>query len=150
MELDIKTLEQLKAIFTAEQFVITGSTAVRLLGFKTKNGSKDIDIVLYNPTDSCRAKLKEFQEQFPADRTNSYTGVDFFQFVYNDIKFDIFIDAERQKTDLSYKGFLISTMDALVRAKKSYSSPKHIFQMMNWRDQIISDADLTNFYTINF
>ena len=148
MTVDFKTLEQLKTIFSAEQFILTGSVAVSFLGFKNIKASKDIDILLYNPTTECMDKLKEFQDKFPRTNKSGYDNPNMFQFLYNDINFDVFITKEKYDESLTYKNIIISSIDKIALVKKGYNSPKHIFQLMNWRNQIISDIEINKFTSI--
>lgn len=144
MTLNLETLDQLRTIFSAEQFILTGSFVANVLGLTNKE-PRDIDILLVNPTKETIEKLKEYEEKFPKKKKGEYKTDKMFQIFYSDMNIDFFITDEKSDMKLNYCGFQISTVDKIVKAKKLYESPKHVFQLLKWRSDIISDIELDRY-----
>jgi len=140
MKVDFTTIDQLRTIFTSEQFYLTGSLVANILGVATKE-PRDIDIVLVNPTNETINKLKEFQEKYPRKGKREYEKSNLYQINYNNLNIDLFIEANKIDEKLTFNGFIIAPINEMVKEKKSYRSPKHIMQLMNWRNNIISDDE---------
>lgn len=126
----LQTLEQLRVLLKAKQFVLTGSFVTHKLGLC--NNYSDIDIILVSPEPETLTLLKELEEKFPKNSNIvcCYSNTDLYKFKYNDLKIDVFITNNKFDEELKYAGFVISPLNEIIKAKKSYNSPKQIFQLI--------------------
>lgn len=140
----LESLKQLKVLLKAQQFALTGSFVVNKIGLC--DSYSDIDIVLVNPDKETINVLSELQEKFPKnDSINTYKSESIYKFTYNELKIDAIISNHILDSELTYGEFIISPIDEIVSAKKYYKSPKHMFQLMKWRDAIISFEEIRSF-----
>lgn len=141
----LKTLEQLRVLLKARQFVLTGSYVANKLGLC--GDFSDIDIILVSPEPETLKTLKELEEKFPKNNlVNNYPDNGrIYKFTYNELKIDVFVIDKEFDEKLTYAGFIISPINEIVKAKKSYKSPKQVLQLVQWRNEIISNNEIQSF-----
>ena len=147
LNVNLEDLKQLRTIFTAKQFVVGGSLALKWIGFETC--PKDVDIFLTGATEDTVKKLKEFEESFPVTNKSSYKKDNHYQFMYNGVKYDFFVINFDFDEKLTYNGFIINKVDRIIEAKKSYQSDKHMVQLLRLRNQVITDTEFNKFVSSN-
>lgn len=128
-----------------EKFILTGSNAVELHGIDAQANSKDLDIILINPTGAAVETLARFQTEHPNPRFNAQGGALQYSFFFEKVKVDVWIqkDAIKEEPLLSYDGVLIASLSAIVAAKKSYNRPKDFVQLMKWARSIFDSKTFT-------
>lgn len=134
-----KTLKDLKALFNASDMVITGSTALFLLGLLPDEG-KDIDIFIVRPTEDCLCMLKKLnvQKEYPDDGQARYSFTLFGK------KIDFFIvDAPCDYIQL-YNDIKVATPMSIVRTKKKYGRLKDIRMLWSIANSIMSQDFINN------
>lgn len=136
-----KILKHFNAIFNCEQFVITGSFAMNLMGLKTS--VNDLDIILVNPSDETIKNLKSLEKTYPADTKSYFENM--YIFKYDAVKVDIFIQTKKIDTKLTYKNMDVDTLDRIINEKKSYNRFKDWNQLRKVSTQFFTHAEFTNF-----
>lgn len=141
----LESLEQLRVLLKAKQFALTGSFVASKLGLCDK--FSDIDIILVSPEPETLKTLKDLEEKFPKNNfVNNYPDNGrIYKFMYNELKIDVFVIDKELDEKLTYAGFIISPINEMVKAKKSYKSPKQMLQLVQWRNKIISHDEIQSF-----
>lgn len=151
-----ETIKHFKTIIKCDRFIITGSYALTKYGLTS--GSKDLDIILVNPSvESCEMLQKlvdskpcQFDRQYEHEfmYSVSYQGIkiDFFVFKYNGLN-TIQEAGAKQYTErtLTFDGCEYAIIPDIVKAKKSYGKLKHILQLQMMASQFYVESDLRNF-----
>jgi hypothetical protein len=142
MEDKLKIAQHYKTILQAEGFVLTGSTALNLLGFG--NNSDDLDLILINPLPHTFGILESLEKENPIPNKIDYPGPvenrGIFQFTHNGIKIDVFICGSDQLSPISTNsGMMVAQLKSIVKAKLSYNRPKDYVQLLKLRNSILSD-----------
>jgi len=148
----IEVVKELQVIFTAEQFVLTGSTIAMIQGVSDQ--ASDIDIILIQPSDASFKMLDRFVSNFgilSAEKALELKSKGFYQFTYQGFKVDIFVKNNGKITDdiivcdsisdhydpkLQYDGIIISPLMKLVEAKKGFHRLKDFMQRKAWANKI--------------
>jgi hypothetical protein len=140
-----KVIRALKTIFGGcEQFILTGSTVVKLQGFHMLSEG-DIDICLYKPSEATMELLRRHVADYPVRTNNDKLALKgMFLFGFQGWKVDIFITHEKYDDRLQYDGVILSSVMALVDAKKKYHRLKDILQLRKWAKQIFNEGMLDN------
>ena len=131
-------IKHYKALIQCEQFVVTGSFVLRMLGLCKSNG--DIDIIVVNPTPDSVEMMKRLQEEFPAKTKAS--GEKCIIFMHEETKMDIFIVKKRIESIKLELGYEISTISHIIEAKKTMGRPKDILQLIGMSNRIISQDEI--------
>jgi hypothetical protein len=139
----LKTIKQLKAIFNAEQFIITGSTILELLGLTDK--SLDIDILLYKPNNNAGEFIKKMMENYPAKTKPTGVGDLKGIFMYNGYKIDVFFIKEKRKTININNDYDITTVDEIIKAKKKYNRIKDWLQLRKISNLFFNETEFNKF-----
>lgn len=133
----IEAIKHLKVILPADQFLVTGSTALAYLGLIPEESSGDLDIILYNPTEQALETAKALQKGSPAKTSPTIypvksnelglTGI----FELDGVKVDIFCVPTKNMKTLSVESgaFEITSADFIVAAKKSMGRLKDWVQL---------------------
>ena len=124
-----------KTLFQCEQYVVTGSYALKRMGLVNK--SDDIDIILVNPTQETQDTLARLEKEYPA---KTHGSGDTTIFMHEDTKIDVFIENAKIET-LQVDGFEISTAKKIINAKKRMGRPKDYVQLSAWRQNILSEKE---------
>lgn len=122
------TIKHLQTLFTCEQFIVTGSTALAYMGLVDK--SSDLDIILVNPTEETKNILERLQKDSPA-KTKPGKGEVNYIFMHESTKVDVFFLTKKFDTELQVDGFFISQVSTIVDAKKRFSRLKDWGQLRN-------------------
>jgi hypothetical protein len=121
MKHKIELAKHYEKLLTAEQFIVTGSTALKLHGLDVH--SDDLDIILVNPSTECQESLRKLNTL-----KGDYSGGCACQFEQVGIKIDIFIES-KPKTCCSYDGIQINPVKDIVAAKNRIGRPKDVDQL---------------------
>lgn len=108
-------------LLTAEQFIVTGSTALKIHGLDVH--SDDLDIILVKPSAECQESLRKLNTL-----KGDYAGGCACQFESGGVKIDIFIES-KTKDCCRYDGIQISPIKDIVAAKNRIGRPKDVDQL---------------------
>ena len=132
------TIAKLKTMFTCEDFVVTGSYALHLMGLNDK--PNDIDIILIKPTQETLNLVERFQKEHPAKTTakegTSLKGI----FMFDGIKVDVFV-SEKNIPALQLEKFKITPVNHIVKAKKEMGRLKDFLQLRKIAKSIFSENE---------
>ena len=139
----MKALEIIKhyqTIFSCDQFILTGSAALKLHGLV--DSASDIDIILVNPTAECRKIIEKLEES--SNKRNTYKSSVAYIFEHEDVKIDIFI--ESTKVDCcSYEGIFINPVKRIIEAKKKQARTKDFAQLRKIAMSIFTEKGLMDY-----
>jgi hypothetical protein len=144
-----QTVKQLQALLTSKQFVLTGSTVFEAYGLIPKGSSKDIDIVLYEPSEEALKIAQNLQENFPCKKKPFEGSKVKFIFSYNGFKVDIFITSKKRETLITLEGIELSKIQDIIEAKKSSARFKDFIQLRTIARSIFKEEDLQIFLDKN-
>ena len=137
---NLQIIKHYQTIFACDQFILTGSTALKFHGLV--DSSSDIDIILINPTEDCKTILEKLQEK--SNKKNTYGGSVAYMFEHEGVKIDIFI--ETTKTDCcSYEGIFINPIKKIVEAKKKIARTKDFAQLRKIASSILTEKELMSY-----
>lgn len=117
-------IKHFQTLLTCEQFLLTGSKALSLMGLVEKNKVGDIDIILINPTEEAKSILERLQANSPAKTSPGSGGRVSYIFMHDGVKIDVFIEREVVNTALSADGVLLNPVNRIIQAKKTSSRMK--------------------------
>lgn len=133
-----------QTLLECEQFVVTGSLALKYMGMTDKVG--DIDIICVNPTEATVELLKRLQNDNPArTKAPEYKAEQLYIFQHEGTKIDVFIEKNRIDTKLKVENFFISPIDRIVVAKKLYNRAKDWIQLLNMSKKIFNQKEFDIF-----
>jgi hypothetical protein len=132
----IKKIKAYQKQFVCEQFVVTGSTALKFFGLV--DVTNDLDIILVNPDEVTVRTLTAYQAAYPAETKPTGRGAVSYVFMDGDLKIDVFVTTKKVDTLLMVEGFFVSTVSNIVAAKKSYGRKKDWYQLVAMRSRIIT------------
>ena len=137
---NLQIIKHYQTIFACDQFILTGSTALKFHGLV--DSSSDIDIILINPTEDCKTILEKLQEK--SNKKNTYGGSVAYMFEHEGVKIDIFIQLE--KIDCcSYEGIFINPIKKIVEAKKKIGRTKDFAQLRKIASSILTEKELMSY-----
>ena len=138
---NLEIIKHYQTIFACDQFILTGSTALKFHGFDV-NSASDIDIILINPTEDCKTILEKLQEK--SNKKNTYGGSVAYMFEHEGVKIDIFI--QHEKIDCcSYECVFINPIKKIVEAKKNIGRTKDFAQLSKIASSILTEKELMNY-----
>ena len=120
-----------KTLLPCEQFYVTGSTALAYHGLVELNSATDLDIILVNPTEAAKELLSRLQTANPAHTKPGGKAEVNYIFKHEDVKVDIFVQAEKVDGLLSCDGIQFSSVKHIVAAKKRINRMKDFIQLRN-------------------
>lgn len=121
MKNKIELAKHYEKLLTAEQFIVTGSTALELHGLDVH--SDDLDIILVKPSSECQESLRKLDTL-----KGTYEGGCACQFESAGIKIDIFIES-KPKDCCRHDGLQINPIKDIVAAKNRIGRPKDVAQL---------------------
>jgi hypothetical protein len=137
-----KIIKHYKTLLSCEQFVVTGSYALKRMGLCSE--CSDIDIILVNPTDEAKSICERLMKDYPA-KTKPSAGSDLLAiFMHEDTKIDIFVETAHIET-LSVDGFEISKADRIISAKKEMGRMKDWLQLREISREFFIQEEFENF-----
>lgn len=137
---NLQIIKHYQTIFSCDQFILTGSTALKFHGLV--DSASDIDIILINPTEDCKTILEKLQEK--SNKKNTYGGSVAYMFEHEGVKIDIFIQLE--KIDCcSYEGVFINPIKKIVEAKKKMGRTKDFAQLRKIASSILTEKELMSY-----
>lgn len=126
----IETLKKLKVLLGNDKIIITGSTALALHGLTKLADAKDLDLLVYKPSDASIEVLNRLQKDKPNKKLKEGNSLK-YSFFYEDVKVDIWsLDAEITDYLITTDGIQVSGVLDIVKAKLSYNRPKDWIQLM--------------------
>jgi len=139
-----KVLEHISSLVKCDKFIITGSLALELHGFKVEKN--DIDIVLINPDETSIEVLKRLEEKSPTPYNHKYPGSEPISFIFEEVYVDIFIgDTKTEATELKYQDYYVAKVDRIVNAKISHNRDKDWVSLMRLARQILPERAFVQF-----
>ena len=102
--------------------IITGSLALHLHGLTFLDAPKDLDLILVNPTEEEKAKLKLMNNLSPAKNYPDFVPESAVRFQYRGIDVDVFYTEKRDF--LMYENYPISLIPDIIAAKKKHNRKK--------------------------
>lgn len=134
-----------QTLLTCEQFLLTGSKALSLMGLVDTNNVGDIDIILVNPTDEAKSILARLQKDNPAKTKPISGGKVAYIFMHEGIKVDVFIEDKMVRTVLNADGILLNPADRIVQAKKKSDRLKDWIQLRKIANKIVSAGEFESY-----
>jgi hypothetical protein len=143
-----------KVLLQAEDFLITGTLALKLMGFNIKS-VKDLDIILVKPKRSTLDILQTLENLYPPRNPSPYLvsmeAKQVFRFMHDGLSIDVFIKDSNFKDALQTgDGIKIAPLNHIVEAKKSMRRPKDVFQLLALRSTILNDTELQSYLGVGF
>lgn len=137
---NLEIIKHYQTIFSCDQFILTGSTALKMHGLV--DSASDIDIILINPTEECRKILEKLEEK--SNNQNTYKARVAYIFEHEGVKIDVFI--ENEKVDCcSYEGIFINPIKKIVEAKKKIARTKDFAQLRKIASSILTEKELMSY-----
>lgn len=137
---NLEIIKHFQTILSCDQFILTGSTALKFHGLV--DSSSDIDIILINPSEECKTILEKLQEK--SNKKTTYDGSVAYMFEHDGVKFDIFI--QHEKIDCcSYEGVFIKPIYSIVAAKKKIARTKDFAQLRKIASSILTEKELMSY-----
>jgi hypothetical protein len=138
----LKIVNTLKLVLPAEDFILTGSTALSYLGFTIN--PKDLDIILVSPPTTTLKVLENLEKSNPPKNLIRYPidleNKKIFRFIYDGIGVDVFIEENPVKSFIRTEcGVKITPLNYIIAAKMRLGRPKDMIQLLKLRDDIITD-----------
>lgn len=129
-------IKNLKTKQTNLSYSITGSSVFAILGIRPWDTVKDIDIILYNPTEEILSLLGIISAITYANNTypsKLLISIDYINNSNKPIKIDFFIsDPDLESIPkIFYKEHPIIKIPEILKAKKSYNRDKDKLDIMN-------------------
>lgn len=141
-----KQIKHLKTIIKAEKFVVTGSYALKLLGFNSMNSSSDLDLIVVKPTEETLELLARLQKEYPAKTKPTETSSVNYIFMLEGVKVDVFAHkVEFKENTLKLPEYEITNLKHIVASKKRYGRMKDYLQLRNLAREIFKDEDFKNY-----
>ena len=138
-------IKHFQTLLTCEQFLLTGSKALSLMGLVDKSKVGDIDLLLINPSGETKAILERLQAANPAKTTPCSGGDVAFIFMHNDVKIDVFIEYKAVNTVLSADGILLNPVDRIIQAKKKSNRMKDWQQLRSMARNIFKPEEFEKY-----
>ena len=137
---NLEIIKHYQTIFSCDQFILTGSTALKMYGLV--DSASDIDIILVNPTEECKKIIEKLEEK--SNKKNTYKANVAYIFEHEGVKIDIFF--QHEKTDCcSYEGIFINPINKIVEAKKKIARTKDFAQLRKIASSILTEKELMTF-----
>lgn len=137
---NLEIIKHYQTIFSCDQFILTGSTALKFHGLV--DSASDIDIILVNPTEECKKIIEKLEEK--SNKQNTYKSSVAYIFEHEGVKIDIFI--ETAKTDCcSYEGVFLNPIKKIVEAKKKIARTKDFAQLRKIASSILTEIELMTY-----
>jgi len=136
-----KVIDHFKKLIDCEQFVITGTYALRELRLCKK--VNDLDIILVNPSEdsiSILDKLKTAKVDTGYPENKNQLSV-----YFNDTRIDFFILKSSIDVIELKDGLTISTPNNIAKAKRHYNRLKDIIQLQEISEIFFKKSDLKAF-----
>jgi len=135
---DLQILNHYKTLLECDQFVLTGSAALKHLGLIET--CSDLDVILVNPTNATLAMLQRLQEANPAKtapkpsqitpcEAKAANGALGFIFMHEAVKIDIFISSKTIVSEVFVSGILLNPISQIIAAKKKFNRLKDLVQL---------------------
>jgi hypothetical protein len=140
-----KILVKLKDQLNSEQFILTGSLALRYHGICVD--VKDIDLILINPTQGTLLKLKALSELFPV-----YPNISLeikaswevkYQFKFENVNVDVFIEEGYVECLKTSNGIYVNPICRIISAKKRLDRPKDHISLFNISQLFFNLSDMS-------
>ena len=137
---NLEIIKHYQTILSCDQFILTGSTALKMYGLV--DSASDIDIILVNPTEECKKIIEKLEEK--SNKKNTYKANVAYIFEHEGVKIDIFF--QHEKTDCcSYEGIFINPINKIVEAKKKIARTKDFAQLRKIASSILTEKELMTF-----
>lgn len=127
-----KAIKHFQSLIKSEQFVITGSYALRCLGL-TEKQPKDLDVLLYKPDEASVEILERLRIKNITDYPDSKYHI---KVNYEDTNIDFFVCNEPIKTIVLADDIVVSMPKDIFKAKHSYLRIKDYVQCKAIADMI--------------
>jgi len=127
-------IRYMQELFPADKFIVTGSYALSRLGL-WNYPVKDLDILIYKPTNEAMELLKSLNDPPPEDddypEKEGQYKILFPQVNGEILKVDIWVEKDEKRFETAIAladGITVATPVPLIKAKKSYKGLKHLMQ----------------------
>jgi len=143
----LEIYKHFKTVLPAEQFIITGSNALYLMGV-TKSTPGDIDVLLVNPSDEAISLCEKLNllDFLKSDKSDAYRNSSLLaQFEFDGKKIDIFRTNKKRDELLSIDGVYVDKLDLIIAAKKSYNRPKDWIHCAKIAQVICTQSELNQY-----
>jgi hypothetical protein len=137
---NLEIIKHYQTIFSCDQFILTGSTALKFHGLV--DSASDIDIILVNPTEECKKIIEKLEGK--SNKQNTYKSGVAYVFEHEGVKIDIFIE-NTKTTCCSYEGVFINPVKRIVKAKKKIARTKDFAQLRKIASSILTEQELMSY-----
>lgn len=137
-------IKHYKTLLTCDQFVITGSYALSLMGLVEPSKVGDLDLLLVNPTDETKNILERLQKESPAKTSPSGGSVQFI-FMHDKTKVDVFFDTKKIDSDLFCDGVQVNIVSNIISAKRKANRMKDWVQLRRIAGKVFNQSEFTAF-----
>jgi hypothetical protein len=139
----LKIAHHYKTILLADEFILTGSTALKLMGFDVS--VKDLDIILVKPNAWTLEVLQHLENANPPKNLLNYpqnpAGKKIFRFIHDGTMVDVFIHDQNSDSNITTNcGLKIASLSHIIDAKLRMGRPKDWIQLLNLGRGIMSDV----------
>lgn len=124
-------IRNLKTKQTNLSYSITGSSVFAILGIRPWDTVKDIDIILYNPTEEILSLLGIISDANNTYPSKSLISIDYINNSNKPIKIFISNPDLEPTTKIFYREHPITKIPEILKAKKSYNRDKDKLDIMN-------------------
>jgi hypothetical protein len=144
----LKIAHHFKLVLPADDFIVTGSTALSKLGFNVR--SRDLDIILVNPKQSTLETLEALETANPPKNLLNYpTPLEhkkIFRFIHEGVEIDVFIHENLTVTGIQTDcGLKLAPLNHIVKAKKELGRPKDMIQLLKLTREIITKEEFSSY-----
>jgi len=141
-----KLLKELKTMFLADKFVVTGSVALAKYKLMPIDKIGDVDIILVNPAKESIDLANRMATDFPAKGRPSQTGSLIACFMKDGKKVELFgIFGSKEKESIIIDGIDYDTIPSIVSAKKKYNRVKDWMQLRKMGRMFFKEEEFTTF-----
>lgn len=138
-----KLLKELKTMFVADKFVVTGSVALAKYKLMPIEKVGDVDIILVNPTKDSIDLAGRMATDFPAKGRPSQIGSLIACFIKDGKKIELF--TRKEKESIIIDGIDYDTIPSIVSAKKKYNRMKDWLQLRKLSRLFFKYEEFTTF-----
>ena len=138
-----KLLKELKTMFVADKFIVTGSVALATYKLMQMDKVGDVDILLVNPTKESIDLAGRMATDFPAKVKPSQNSGFIASFMKDGKKVELF--SSKDEETIVIDGINYSIIPSIVKAKKKYNRVKDWMQLRKISRIFFKEEEFTTF-----
>jgi len=138
-----KLLKELKTMFMADKFIVTGSVALATYKLMSMDKVNDVDIILVNPAKESIDLAARMANDFPAKGQISNNNGFIASFMKDDKKVELFTGKDEES--ITIDGINYSVIPNIVKTKKKYNRVKDWMQLRKMSRILFKEEEFTAF-----